>query len=74
MHLIVFYRNSNGIHVLSFILHCFLSDSDGKPDGICLDNSQCIDKNSSCKNELCKCNTGYSDIAGICKKGEYQSP
>ena len=44
--------------------------ADGKPNGLCSDTIQCIDKNSSCKNELCICNTDYGDIAGICKKGE----
>lgn len=45
---------------------------DGKPGGVCSGSVQCVDKNSTCINNICQCNDGYINVDGECTAGIFQ--
>ena len=45
---------------------------DGRLNGYCeVGVVDCVDANTTCdtSNDVCKCITGFTEIAGVCKKG-----
>ena len=43
--------------------------ADGAPDGRCSSSIQCQDAHSTCTENVCRCNTGYTNINGKCTEG-----
>ena len=60
------YIDYMSLHIL--IVYLFI---DGKPGGICSDSIKCEDINSACTNNVCRCNTGYTNRNGSCIQGNH---